>query len=78
MKTLTVSDIKNNFSEVLKKVQDGEEIAIAFGKNKKVIAYIVPELHSEQPKRQLGLLEGKATFEWIGDGKITEEEFLNL
>ena len=26
-------------------------------------------------KRKLGILEGKCTFKWIGDGKITLEEF---
>jgi antitoxin (DNA-binding transcriptional repressor) of toxin-antitoxin stability system len=79
MKTLTVGDVKTHFSEVLKDVQNGEQIAISFGKKKKVIAYLVSEIKSEpKPKRKLGLLEGKATFKWVGDGKITEEEFLGL
>jgi hypothetical protein len=28
-----------------------------------------------KPKRKLGMWEGKATFSWVGDGKITLEEF---
>ena len=80
MKTLTVGDVKTHFSEVLKDVQNGEQIAISYGKKKKVIAYLVSEIKTEpkKPKRKLGLLEGKATFKWVGDGKITEEEFLGL
>jgi antitoxin (DNA-binding transcriptional repressor) of toxin-antitoxin stability system len=80
MKTLTVGDLKTNFSEVLKDVQNGESIAISYGKKKKIIAYLVSEIKTEskKPKRKLGLLEGKATFKWVGDGKITEEEFLGL
>jgi antitoxin (DNA-binding transcriptional repressor) of toxin-antitoxin stability system len=79
MKTLTVGDVKTHFSEILKEVQNGEQIAISFGKKKKVIAYLVSEIKSEpKPKRKLGLWEGKATFSWVGDGKITEEEFLGL
>ncbi len=34
MKTLPLSDLKTNFSEILKAVQLGEEFAIAFGKRK--------------------------------------------
>ena len=80
MKTLTVGDVKTHFSEILKDVQNGEQIAISYGKKKKVIAYLVSEIQPEpkKPKRKLGLLEGKATFSWVGDGKITEEEFLGL
>jgi hypothetical protein len=29
-------------------------------------------------KRELGFLKGKVKFSWVGDGKITEEEFLGL
>ena len=28
-----------------------------------------------KPKRKLGILKGKCTFKWVGDGKITLEEF---
>jgi hypothetical protein len=29
----------------------------------------------QKTKRKLGILEGKATFSWVRDGKITLEEF---
>jgi antitoxin (DNA-binding transcriptional repressor) of toxin-antitoxin stability system len=58
MKIMNVGDLKTNFSEVLLDVQNGEEIAIAFGKSKKVIAYLVPKL-SKTKKRKLGQLSSK-------------------
>ena len=33
---------------------------------------------SEKRKRELGFLKGKVKFSVVGDGKITEEEFLGL
>ncbi|MDR0565440.1 MAG: hypothetical protein LBG47_00145 [Prevotellaceae bacterium] len=33
---------------------------------------------SEKRKRELGFLEGKVKFSVVGDGKITEEEFIGL
>jgi len=44
MQAINVGELKANFSEILKRVQDGEEIAILFGKRKKVVAKLVPEI----------------------------------
>ncbi|MDR1021793.1 MAG: hypothetical protein LBL94_00725 [Prevotellaceae bacterium] len=33
---------------------------------------------NEKKKRELGFLKGKVKFSVVGDGKITEEEFLGL
>jgi antitoxin (DNA-binding transcriptional repressor) of toxin-antitoxin stability system len=76
MKTLTVGDLKTNFSEILKAVQLGEEFAIAFGKRKEVIAYLVPKQLRREGKRKIGVLEGKASVCFKPDFKITTEEFL--
>ena len=35
-------------------------------------------LESKKKSRTLGILEGKASFTEVGDGKITMEEFLGL
>jgi len=77
MKALTVAEIKTNFSDVLVQVKNGENFKILYGKSKKPIAMIVPIDNKENP-RKIGLLDGKATFRKKGNGKITEEEFLNL
>ena len=41
MKTMTVGDLKTNFSEILKYVQQGEKVAIAFGKKKEIVAFLL-------------------------------------
>lgn len=76
MKTLTIGDLKTNFSEVLKAVQLGEEFAIAFGKRKEVIAYLIPKHLRKKGKRDIGIMEGKATAIFKDDFKMTTEEFL--
>ncbi|MCC7464750.1 MAG: hypothetical protein IT261_00685 [Saprospiraceae bacterium] len=76
MKILTVGDFKTNFSEVLKAVQVGEEFAIAYGKRKEVVAYLIPKNMRKNGKRVIGILEGKASVIFKEDFKMTEEEFL--
>lgn len=71
MKVLTVDDLKTNFSEVLKAVQVGEEFAIAFGKRKEVVAYLIPKQLRKKGKRKIGILEGKATAVIKDDFKIS-------
>jgi prevent-host-death family protein len=78
MQTLTVGEFKANFSEVLRNVQNGQEVVISYGKKKEKIAVLMPYDHVK-PKvdRPLGLLQGKAGFN-IRDGfkMKTNEEFL--
>ncbi len=57
-------------------VKKGENIAVTYGKKKEIVAYISPE-PPERPKRRAGILEGKATFTFSDDFKMTTEEFLN-
>jgi len=77
MKGFTVAEAKAQFSYVLDSVKDGESVKILYGKSKKPVAMIVPIENKDSP-RKLGILEGKAKFTVIGDGKISEEEFLGL
>ena len=79
MKTYSVGELKAHFSEILDMVQDGEEIAIAYGKKKEVIARIVPEKKPKKlKKRKLGALKGKATVTFHGEWSISDEELVNL
>lgn len=78
MKTFTVGDLKTNFSQILEWVRAGEEIAIAFGQKKEIVAYLVPRSARRDIKRELGLLAGKAQAVFQDDFTITESEFLNL
>ncbi len=78
MKTMNIGDLKTNFSETLKEVKNGEKIAIAYGKKKEIIAFIIPNEAKKPKKRKLGILEGKGKVIFADDFKMTEEEFLGL
>jgi antitoxin (DNA-binding transcriptional repressor) of toxin-antitoxin stability system len=77
MNALTVAETKTHFSDVLVRVRNGENVKILYGKSKRPVAMIVPIENRDSP-RSIGLLDGKATFKTIGNGKITEEEFLGI
>jgi prevent-host-death family protein len=79
MLTLAIAEARAQFSQVLKQVQAGEEVAIASGKRREPIAVIIPFPvweEKKEKKRKLGTLE-----HWnvtiSEDWKMTTEEFLN-
>ncbi|HTN21999.1 MAG TPA: type II toxin-antitoxin system prevent-host-death family antitoxin [Pelobium sp.] len=78
MKTMTVSEFKTRFSDVIKEVKAGKKIVVTSGKKKEVVGYFVSEIPEKQEKRKLGILEGKATATFSDDFKMTEEELLGL
>jgi antitoxin (DNA-binding transcriptional repressor) of toxin-antitoxin stability system len=79
MKTMTIGDLKTNFSAALKKVEAGEKIAITFGRKKEIKAMLVPnENLTGLTKRKLGSLEGIVTAKFIGGHNTTEEEFYGM
>ena len=73
---MTVAEFKAQFSRVLTRVKNGENIRILYGKSKKPVAMIVP-INKDSP-REIGILNGKAGFKVKGNGKISEEEFLGI
>jgi len=78
MKTMSVGELKTHFSEVLKRVLAGEEIGIMYGRKKEIVAKLVPKTTKKQPRRKIGILEGKGKVKFASDFKITEADFLNL
>ena len=79
MKTLQLAEAKTHFSSVLKDVEAGNEVAIAYGKRKETIAVIIPyKKWKRSQKRQLGTLEGKMSVEFAEDFSMTDEEFINV
>lgn len=78
MKIMTVGEFKAQFSLALKKVQAGEEIGISYGKNKEIVARLVPKEAVKKSKRKLGIWEGKTKVSFHPDFKMTEEEFLGV
>lgn len=78
MQAISVGELKANFSEVLKKVQAGEEIAILYGKRKKIVAKLVPEIPPKKSRRKIGIWDKKESVKFHTDFKMTEEEFLSI
>ncbi|HXB32662.1 MAG TPA: hypothetical protein VNV35_04545 [Puia sp.] len=78
MEIMSVGEFKAKFSEVLKKVLAGEEIAISYGKSKEIVARLVPKASAKRQRRKIGIYEGKGSVHFANDFKMTEEEFLGL
>jgi prevent-host-death family protein len=77
METFNVGELKSKFSDVLQRVQSGEEIVVSFGKSGKKIAVLVPyDKYVSNKPRKLGVLKGKAKFAIKDDFQMTDEELL--
>lgn len=75
MTDMTVAELKANFSEVLHRVQDGEEYRILYGRTHRPVARIVP-LEEKPEIREIGVLADKVQFEFADDFKFDSyEEF---
>jgi len=78
MKTLTVGEFKARFADVLKEVQDGQAVAISYGRQRRRMAVIVRyDQHTGAQSRELGVLEGKASYRIAPEFAITDEELLS-
>jgi antitoxin (DNA-binding transcriptional repressor) of toxin-antitoxin stability system len=79
MKIIQSAEAKAHFSSILKDIEAGHEVAIAYGKKKQTIAVIIPyEQWKKSKKRQLGALEGKMTVNFSDDFSISDEELISL
>ncbi len=74
---MTVGEFKSHFSQVLEEVKRGGKIAITFGRKKEIVGYFASEI-PQKAKRNLGILENKATVFFADDFKISEDDFLKL
>jgi len=74
MKTISVGELKSNFSQILDLVQNQkEEFIIEYGKKHKKIAKIVP-FEEKNKERKFGQLKGKIS---IPDNFNDEDENIN-
>ncbi len=81
MQTIQVAELKANFSEILKNIQNKkEEYLIQYGrKHTKVAVLISYDVYTKNtPKVRLGILKDKANYEIKSDFEITENELLGL
>jgi len=78
MKTLQLAEAKTHFSSIIRDIQAGDEIAIAYGKKKQTVAVIVPyEQWKKTKKRELGTLKGKVKIKFSKDFSMSDEELVN-
>ena len=77
MKTLSVSEFKTRFSEVIAWIEKGEIIEVTFGKTKKVIGYFSSKKEPDlpKPKRKIGILEDRIQYQ-MKNWSITGEEMI--
>ena len=77
MKTISVSELKAQFSEVLDAVRKGEIVVISYGRRREKVAAIIPYRQARaHGKRTLGKLAGKARVRFSRDFSITDEDLL--
>ena len=78
MKVISAGEFKSKMTFYIKKVMKGEEFVVSYrGKNNTVFK-VSPVVKEEKPKkRELGILEGKATVVFHDDWQMSDEELLN-
>jgi antitoxin (DNA-binding transcriptional repressor) of toxin-antitoxin stability system len=80
MKTLTVGELKANFSDVLSTVlKTGEAVVISYGKKKEKVAALVPiDQLKPASKRVLGACRSQATVAFKPEFSLTDDELLQV
>lgn len=77
MKTMTVGELKAQFSTVLDQIKQGETIVICHGRRHEKIAALIPYRQITTGERPLGLLQSRASCVIHEDFELDDEEFLN-
>ena len=78
MESISVGELKSCFSEVLERVQKGEEIVISYGKKRRKVAVLLPyDRYVPKQKRRIGLFKDRGKCVIHNDFKLTEEEMLS-
>jgi prevent-host-death family protein len=74
---MQIGELKAHFSDVVKEVQNGEEIVISYGKKRENVAVLIPySAYQQTNKVKLGMLKGHATAEFAEDFKMAPAELL--
>lgn len=78
MKTLSVAELKAQFSSVVDDLKQGEEIVITYGRKKTPLATIVPQSKLKQPDYsiRLGDLQKKGWKLDLKNFEMTDDELL--
>lgn len=76
-KSYTVGEFKARFSEIIQSVEEGNTVAITYGRSKKRVALVSPPPLPEKQPRKLGRHAGKFKARISKDWKMTDDSFLN-
>jgi antitoxin (DNA-binding transcriptional repressor) of toxin-antitoxin stability system len=78
MKTMTVAQLKSQFSAVIGDLREGRQVAITYGRNKELLATIVPQSKMVQPDYsvKVGDLESAGWAYKLNDFEISDEQLL--
>lgn len=76
MKMVTVAEFKANLSSITEDVKSGQEYVVTRGRKKEKVFKVSPIKKTGKKKREIGILDGKASVEFADDFKMTIEEFL--
>ena len=73
-----IGELKTNFSSYLKRVKEGEEIGVAFGKKNEIMAYLIPVEKHHGNKIKLGLGQDEGYSYSFKNEKFTDSELKEL
>lgn len=77
MQSIQVGQLKNEFSSILKKVENqGETFVIEYGKKHKKVAMLIPYTEKKEGKREFSPYKNKGSFTLSNSFEMTEEELL--
>ena len=77
MKTMQIGELKAHFSDIVKEVQNGEEIVISYGKKRQNVAVLIPySVYRQTNKIKLGQLQGRASAVFAEDFKMAPTELV--
>jgi prevent-host-death family protein len=78
METLGLSSVRNDFAELIARVEKGDEIAIAHDGGNEAVAVIVPfTAWKKKPQRKLGSLRQQGPVYFADDFLMSDDELLN-
>lgn len=80
MKTMTVAQLKSQFSAVIGDLREGRQVAITYGRNKELLATIVPQSKMVQPDYSIkvGDLAAAGWTYKLNNFEISDEQLLGV
>ncbi|MDZ7724070.1 MAG: hypothetical protein U5R06_15000 [candidate division KSB1 bacterium] len=79
MKSFTQKEVENNVFKIFDLVKNGKNILIKSDRDQENLAVIIPyKKYKSKGYRQLGILEGKASYKIAKDFETSDEEILDL